>query len=37
MTEKNPNDCQSIEDVRNNLDRIDKQIIELFSERHNIY
>lgn len=34
MTVKNPSDCQSIEEVRNELDRIDKQLIALFSERH---
>ncbi len=31
---KNPKDCQSLEEVRNTIDEIDKHIISLFSERH---
>lgn len=31
---KNPNDCQSLEEVRNEIDKIDEHIISLFSERH---
>ena len=30
---KRPEDCRSIEDIRNEIDRIDEEIIFLFSER----
>jgi isochorismate pyruvate lyase len=31
---KDPKDCQSLEEVRNEIDKIDEYIISLFSERH---
>ncbi|MCF6333939.1 MAG: chorismate mutase [Draconibacterium sp.] len=31
---KNPKDCKSLEEVRNEIDKIDEHIISLFSERH---
>ncbi|MCY1722150.1 chorismate mutase [Prolixibacteraceae bacterium Z1-6] len=31
---KNPKDCHSLEEVRNEIDKIDEHIISLFSERH---
>lgn len=31
---KNPQDCQSLEEIRNEIDKIDEHIISLFSERH---
>ena len=31
---KDPKDCQSLEEVRNEIDKIDEFIISLFSERH---
>jgi len=31
---KDPKDCQSLEEVRNEIDNIDEHIISLFSERH---
>lgn len=31
---KNPADCKSLEEVRNEIDKIDEHIISLFSERH---
>ena len=31
---KNPKDCWSLEEVRNEIDKIDEHIISLFSERH---
>jgi isochorismate pyruvate lyase len=34
MDLKNPKDCQSLEEVRNEIDKIDEYIISLFSERH---
>lgn len=34
MRLKKPNDCQSLEEVRNQIDKIDAHIISLFSERH---
>ncbi len=34
MDFKNPKDCQSLEEVRNEIDKIDEHIISLFSERH---
>ena len=34
MILKNPKDCESLKEVRNEIDKIDKHIISLFSERH---
>lgn len=34
MILKKPKDCQSLEEVRNEIDKIDEHIISLFSERH---
>lgn len=34
MTAKNPQDCNSVEEIRQEIDRIDRQIFALFSERH---
>jgi isochorismate pyruvate lyase len=34
MDFKDPKDCQSLEEVRNEIDKIDEFIISLFSERH---
>jgi isochorismate pyruvate lyase len=34
MELKNPKNCQSLKDVRNEIDKIDEYIISLFSERH---
>jgi isochorismate pyruvate lyase len=34
MRFKDPKDCQSLEEVRNEIDKIDEHIISLFSERH---
>jgi isochorismate pyruvate lyase len=34
MIVKEPCDCQSLEEVRNQIDTIDEHIISLFSERH---
>lgn len=31
---KDPGDCRDIEEIRQEIDKIDKQIIELFSARH---
>lgn len=31
---KNPKDCHSLKEVRNEIDKIDEHIISLFSERH---
>ena len=31
---KAPEDCQSLEEIRNVIDKIDEHIITLFSERH---
>lgn len=31
---KAPEDCQSLEEIRNEIDKIDEHIISLFSERH---
>lgn len=31
---KKPEDCRSLEEVRNQIDKIDEHIISLFSERH---
>jgi len=33
MISKKPDQCESMEDIRNEIDRIDHQIINLFSER----
>ena len=34
MILKNPKDCESLEEVRNEIDKIDEHIISFFSERH---
>jgi isochorismate pyruvate lyase len=34
MSVKKPGECKSAEEIRNEIDRIDRQIISLFSERH---
>lgn len=34
MILKEPKDCLSLEEVRNEIDKIDEHIISLFSERH---
>jgi isochorismate pyruvate lyase len=34
MRFKNPKECQSLEEVRHEIDKIDEHIISLFSERH---
>lgn len=34
MLFKNPKECQSLEEVRHEIDKIDEHIISLFSERH---
>ena len=34
MILKEAKDCQSLEEVRNEIDKIDEHIISLFSERH---
>lgn len=34
MILKKPEDCNSAEEVRNEIDRIDHQIIKLYGERH---
>ena len=34
MVVKNPKDCNSLEEVRNEIDKIDEHIISLFSVRH---
>ena len=34
MILKNSKDCRSLEEVRNEIDKIDEHIISLFSERH---
>jgi isochorismate pyruvate lyase len=34
MEIKKPEDCRSLEEVRNQIDKIDEYIISLFSERH---
>lgn len=31
---KNPKNCKSLQEVRNEIDKIDEYIISLFSERH---
>jgi len=33
MISKKPDQCESMEDIRNEIDQIDHQIINLFSER----
>lgn len=34
MDLKDPKECKSLEDIRIEIDKIDRQIISLFSERH---
>jgi len=34
MSAKKPCECRSAEEIRNEIDRIDRQIISLFAERH---
>lgn len=34
MSFKTPEDCKSLEEIRNEIDKIDEHIISLFSERH---
>lgn len=34
MIVKNPKECKSLEEVRNEIDKIDEHIISLFSVRH---
>jgi len=34
MIVKEPKECNSLEEVRNEIDKIDEHIISLFSERH---
>ena len=34
MAFKTPENCQSLEEIRNEIDKIDEHIISLFSERH---
>ena len=34
MSVKKPRECKSAEEIRNEIDTIDRQIISLFSERH---
>ena len=34
MDFKNPDECGSLEEVRNEIDKIDEHIVSLFSERH---
>lgn len=34
MEFKTPENCQSLEEIRNEIDKIDEHIISLFSERH---
>lgn len=34
MEFKTPEDCQSLEEIRNVIDKIDEHIISLFAERH---
>jgi isochorismate pyruvate lyase len=34
MTLKKPEECNSAEDVRNEIDKIDHEIIKLYGERH---
>lgn len=34
MNFKEPGQCQTLEDVRHEIDRIDEHIINLFAERH---
>jgi isochorismate pyruvate lyase len=31
---KNPKDCENISEIRDAIDRIDREIIELFAKRH---
>lgn len=34
MNVKKPGECRSADEIRNEIDRIDRQIISLFAERH---
>jgi isochorismate pyruvate lyase len=34
MEFKNPDKCYSLEEIRNEIDKIDKHIVSLFAERH---
>ena len=34
MNRKNPQECNSVEEIRTEIDRIDRNIFELFAERH---
>jgi isochorismate pyruvate lyase len=34
MIAKKPNDCKTVDEIRKEIDKIDKHIILLFSERH---
>jgi isochorismate pyruvate lyase len=34
MNSKNPRDCSSAEEIRTEIDRIDREIFELFAKRH---
>jgi isochorismate pyruvate lyase len=34
MIAKKPNDCKTLEEIRKEIDKIDKQIISLFADRH---
>ena len=34
MEFRTPENCQSLEEIRNEIDKIDEHIISLFSERH---
>ena len=34
MSIRRPKDCKSVEEIRQEIDRIDKQIFTLFAERH---
>jgi len=34
MEFKDPNHCNSLEEIRNEIDKIDEYLISLFSERH---
>ncbi len=33
-SDKKPGNCNSIDEIRNEIDKLDKQIIQLFSKRH---
>ncbi len=34
MTKKKPQECTSVEEIRTEIDKIDREILELFAERH---